>query len=361
MNQLYKLPFRLLGYKAHRSTGWPRLLPVSLTFSVTNKCLSRCKTCNLWNFPSGEELTVEEWEKVFKSLGKQVMWITFSGGDQFLRKDFYKIVNQAVKLTKPCLINIPLSSKDVEETLRQVTEILKYSKTHLIINISLDGDEKVHEFIRGVKGGFEATIETFHRLKSLKKSFPQLSVCLNTVISEHNINKLDSLRRRVTDLRPDYWTIEPFQCRAEFGNADKEPDLDGQNLFFNIKSLDTNKEMSREGILKMKHMIRHMYYHFAEKTLQKNKSVIPCYAAIASAHVSPEGNVWQCGTKCSVLGNLRESDYDFKKIFFNKKADSIRKKIKEDKCFCIQCNSFYTSFMCNPGSLVRYFLTRPKG
>lgn len=113
MNKLYKLLFYTLGYKIYRSIGWPRLLPVSLTLYVTNRCNSRCKMCNLWKFPASEkELTVGEWEKVFKSLGKSVIWVTFSGGNQVLRKDFYKIVNSAIKLTEPCLINLPLSNRN---------------------------------------------------------------------------------------------------------------------------------------------------------------------------------------------------------------------------------------------------------
>ncbi|MDP2951354.1 MAG: SPASM domain-containing protein, partial [bacterium] len=110
--------------------------------------------------------------------------------------------------------------------------------------------------------------------------------------------------------------------------------------------------------LSVKHIIRNVYYHFAEKTLSENKAVVPCYAAIASVQISPEGDVWQCSTKGAVLGSLRESDYEFKKIIFSKKADMIRKRIKEDKCFCIQCNSFYTSLICNPSAFAEYLSTK---
>ena len=42
------LPLKLPAFGAYRRWGWPRLLPVNLTVSVTYTCTSRCKTCDIW-------------------------------------------------------------------------------------------------------------------------------------------------------------------------------------------------------------------------------------------------------------------------------------------------------------------------
>jgi len=357
MNKSYKIPLRVLGYKLYRIIRWPKILPISLTLSVTNKCKSRCKTCNLWKTPtSGKELTVEEWKKVFRSLNEAPAWITFSGGNQFLRDDFCKIVQQAVDLTRPCLINIPLSTLETDKTLNQITKILEYSKTPVIINMSLDGTEKVHNFLRGRKDSFKKSIKIFNQLKSMKKEFPHLSVCFNTVVSEYNINTLDGLHELVLKSQPDYWSLEPFQHRAEFGNSSECSGFDNPGVFPKIKSRIIKEKDSNIPILRAKQIIRPTYYQLAEKTLKEKKQALHCYAAIASVQISPEGKVWQCGTKCDVLGDLRESDYDIKRIIFNKKADAIRKRIKEKKCRCIQCNAFYTNLLCNPMTLIKHSL-----
>lgn len=362
MKELYKLPFYILGYKLYRILHFPKLLPISLTLSVTNRCNSRCRTCNLWRaslHPPKGEFTVGEWKKFFKSLDKSVIWLTFSGGNQFLRKDFYKIVNHAIALTKPYLVNIPLSNRDVDETIKQITKILKCNKTPLMVNISLDGTEEVHDYLRGKKDSFQATIRTFQELKELKKRFPQLFLCFNTVVSQHNINLLDPLQELILDLQPDYWTLEPFQCRAEFKNLGEKSELDYEDLFLKIKNLNSQKTKSH-NLLKTKNIIRQVYYYFAQKTLFKNKRILPCYAAIASVQISPEGYVWECGTKSNVLGNLRESSYNLRKILFSKEADKIKKQIKEEKCFCVQCNCFYTNLICNPSFFAKYFLMRSR-
>lgn len=344
----------------YRRTGWPKLLPVNLTLSVTNNCDFRCKTCYKWKVASSKkEFSSDEWKKVFKSLDKSVMWLTFSGGNQFLRKDFYKIVNHAVSITKPCLINIPVSNQNTKDTIKQLTIILKHSKTPLMINLSLDGDKSIHDSLRGRKNSFCTTIDTFKKLKKLKKTHKQLSVCFHTIVSEYNIDALDKIRELVSKLQPDYWAFEPLQRRAEFYNTKKCISLDYRRVFSKIEKLRLNKDASG-GMIGIKDVTKQVYYYFAEKTLQENKSVLPCYTSIASVQISPEGDVFECSTNCTILGNLRESGYDFKKIFFGQKADSVRKKIKDEKCFCIQCNSFYTNLMCNPKFFLEYLIKHKK-
>ena len=54
---------RLPAYLTFRRFGRPRPLPFNLVVSVTYRCNSRCKTCNVWK-RSADELTTEEWEKL---------------------------------------------------------------------------------------------------------------------------------------------------------------------------------------------------------------------------------------------------------------------------------------------------------
>ncbi len=79
---LAKIPL----YKMAHATGWPRILPLNLTVSVTYRCNSRCLTCNVYT-KKAEEFTVEEFDRTFSSLGRAPYWYTMSGGEPFLRSD----------------------------------------------------------------------------------------------------------------------------------------------------------------------------------------------------------------------------------------------------------------------------------
>ena len=78
-------------------------VPINLTFSVTNICQSRCKTCNIWeiykNNPEkcSEELSLNEIEKIFSSMG-HIYIFNVSGGEPFLRSDFEETLRVTVSV-----------------------------------------------------------------------------------------------------------------------------------------------------------------------------------------------------------------------------------------------------------------------
>src|SRR5260370_9129674 len=103
-----KLPLalHLAGYRAAHATGRAVGLPVNLTVSVTYSCPSRCATCDIWQ-KRVDDLSVDEYARIFPTLEKVPVWVTLSGGDQFLRADFDEVVHLVRTLIEPRIINIP--------------------------------------------------------------------------------------------------------------------------------------------------------------------------------------------------------------------------------------------------------------
>ena len=69
--------------------------------------------------------------------------------------------------------------------------------------------------------------------------------------------------------------------------------------------------------------------------------------------IAADGDVWTCCIRAQPLGNLRDVDYDFGKIWFGKKADELRRSIKNRECYCPLANASYTNMMCNWMTLAR--------
>ncbi|RME59186.1 MAG: radical SAM protein, partial [Caldilineae bacterium] len=61
---LPKLPL----YWAFRTFGWPQIKPFSVVVSVSFRCNSKCRTCDVWRKPN-DDMTAEEWDRVFQNLG----------------------------------------------------------------------------------------------------------------------------------------------------------------------------------------------------------------------------------------------------------------------------------------------------
>jgi hypothetical protein len=103
----------------------------------------------------------------------------------------------------------------------------------------------------------------------------------------------------------------------------------------------------------MTRALRLEYYALVKRILRERRQVIPCYAGIASAQIAPNGDVWMCCVKAEPVGNLREVDYDFSKIWLSERAKSIRQRIKNGDCYCPLANATYTNMLYHLQTLSR--------
>ena len=51
--------------------------------------------------------------------------------------------------------------------------------------------------------------------------------------------------------------------------------------------------------------------------------------------------------------NLRSVDYDFKRVWFSKEADTIRASIKAKECHCPLANASYTNMLMHAPTLAK--------
>src|ERR1700740_263872 len=150
--------------------GKPPASPKNLTISVSYRCNSRCKTCNVWQRPN-DDFTIEEYEKTFESIGHAAYWFTFSGGEPTLRKDLPEMVAAAYRHCRPGIINIPTNGiQDAIIPGRIERIVAACPNAQVIVNLSLDGVGERHDEVRGVKGNFERSMRTYRGLKDVQKS-----------------------------------------------------------------------------------------------------------------------------------------------------------------------------------------------
>ena len=344
-NCLLRLPFSF------------HVMPLNLTLSITNRCVARCKTCNIWrtylDSPDliKKELTADEWAKILKSIGVSPAWITISGGNQFLRDDLVLIIKHAVEYCRPSIINIPVSGVIPEVICQKTEEILRVCKmknVKLIINISLDGLNEKQDYIRGLKGDFIKTLVTYKQLKGLKKKYPNFYLGIYTVVSAFNVNDIPEICDFVKkELNPDTYAIEIAEQRKELINLSDVINPPDEAYREAVSYYLKRFKKKSKGILYLKQLMRERYYYLIDKEKR-----IPCRAGIVSAQISPYGDIWPCCTRAEVMGNLKEAGYNFKKIWFSRKADVIRKEIATKQCFCTHCNPYYTNILFHPRSLM---------
>lgn len=343
---------RLINYKLFRQFGFPKVLPLSYTFSLTFRCDSRCLTCNVWEKGNKkEELTLDEWKALFKSLAYAPHWITLTGGNQFLREDLVEICEAINQINKPAIINIPTSGSLPKTVCEKIEEILKVCKpygTTLITNISIDGIGPEQDRLRGSKNNFENTLKTYQGLRELQKRYSNYFIGMYSIISNLNLNNAEQIFDYVLDeIKPDDYSIEIAEYRKELENLDVGFLPETDNFLPVLKKFLQKRKVAGGGVIGIREAIRSSYFDTLEQVMRQRKEIIPCYAGIASSQTSATGDVWECCTRADKLGNIRDYDYDFPRLFHSPQANEIRKKIKDEHCFCTHSNPCYTSMLCN--------------
>lgn len=361
------LPY-LASYKTNRWFGNKKFNPMTLTYSVTAACQSRCKTCQIGAMycqdpkRAEKDLTLDEIEKIFSSM-KPVYFFNMSGGEPFLRKDLPEIVALACQYLKPRVIHTPtnaiMTGRIIENTEKIIKIIRAYDQTvPFTVKPSIDGVGELHDEIRGVKGNFDCLLKTIEGLKELEEKYDNFHLELGTVISNFNIGHLDEIEDFVHALGVESYRNEVAECRTEFFNLNDPitPPADVYQRLIKDFARKVEENISKKKKLaRTTEAMRVVYYDIAGKILEQKRQVIPCYAGVSNVHINFDGGVWPC---CVLgyekqMGNLREFRYDFDALWHSKEAEEVRKYIKGKNCACPLANQAYSNELLHFPTLVR--------
>lgn len=368
MSYLKEVLPKVIQYRLARRRIVPPGLPLNLTFSITNKCQSRCRTCGIWSLyvkhpeKRNQELTLDEIEKIFHSMG-HIYIFNISGGEPFLRSDITEIVKLACQYLSPGIVHIPTNGIDAELVEKKTREILdflsmNFPEVRLTVKPSLDHIGDKHDEIRGVKGNFIKVMLLFNRLKALQPDFPNFHAELGTVISRWNVSDIEEIAEFVTSLGADSYRNEIAEERSEMFNTGNSITPTAEDYGRAIEHFVSHIRARMKSSLlfhRITGAFRLVYYDLAVRILKENRQVIPCYAGISNAHLSPYGDVWACCTLGyeKSMGNLRDHGYDFHQLWNSLRAREVRSYIHAGNCHCPMANQMYSNILMHGSSLGR--------
>ena len=334
--------------------------PDSLTFFVTGVCNSRCRMCFYWQnidkAKRAEELTLGEIKKIAESM-PDFFWLWLSGGEPFLRDDLPQLCQAFYANNHVRNIQIPtnglLPGKIAEQT-RQILECCP--KANILVILSIDDIEERHDYIRGVKGNWKKVIETAEKIRELQKQYPRLklqaTVTLSSYNQDHIVEVFNWIEKAVgiTGINVNLVRGEPEDkdsCKVDLENYReiighlKTKTGKYRQYPFPISAIAYAKDtLQRELILRI---------------AQTNRCLVKCLALRSSIVMDEKGNLYPCEILPDKVGNLRDVDYDFQKLWKSAQAEKLRKYIA-DGCFCTHECSLSTSVLFAPRYLPRLLL-----
>ena len=153
-----------------------------LILHVTNHCNFRCAHCFVDFTNPPKDLKLDNYEKISKSIN-DLFWLDIAGGEPFLKKNLYEMVN----LFKKQIVTIPTNGWLKQNILDQIE--LMNKDCEIVINLSLDGLEENHNIIRKNKQSWEKVWDTFGALKKINN----IKIRFISVIHQDNYHEIIEL------------------------------------------------------------------------------------------------------------------------------------------------------------------------
>ncbi len=305
--------------------------PSSIHFCVTHHCCLSCRHCDIWKIKDErEELTTEQLKN---SIFKLKKWLgsfnlNISGGEPFLRKDLIEIIKFSRKIgvavtvtTNGILINKEMAKKIGESGIKN-------------INISLDGFEKRHDYLRNKEGAYNGVMNAVNYLKEFK-----VPVYIASVITKDNLGEIPAMIDWVKTNKLDGINFQPLM--QNFG-AVYDPDWYKQSEFWPEEKekveniMDTLVEMKRGGmpIVNSTKQLKLMEIYF--KDPNKHAS-LECKVGKKNFSINEYGDVMLCFFM-KPIGNITREKPE--KIWCSEEARIRRKQIDACKrnCDLLNCN-----------------------
>jgi len=345
-------------YSPLRHTGsifWKNR-PIHLTFFVTRRCNARCPFCFYVSDANNQggnsiELSLEEIQRISQSLGK-LLWLAFSGGEIFLRKDLVEISKLFYAENKPAIMLFPTNGLLPELIEDRVEEILRNCRRSvMVVKLSIDGLDGDHDALRNTPGGFDKTMQTYGLLGRLLDKYPNFELGINTLFCSENQDKMDAIIDYIRGLKH----IKTHTISAVRGNL-----LDPHYKMFNprkyqraIHRLQENIRTRTAGIYRfrgahLKAAQDILQRRLIHQTMLSHERQIPCYAGRLNLVLTESGEVYPCEILSTSFGNIREHGYDLKKIMRSERARSILESIHQNHCYCTHECNFITNILFNP-------------
>lgn len=275
-------------------------MPYKLNFAVTYQCNARCKICNIWKKykknpeKQKKELNLEEIESIFKYF--DLSWISLTGGEPFLRKDLANIVI-TIKKHNPHfhLLSIPTNGSLPEFIYDTVIKILDETDiANIIINVSVDGDQKLHDSLRGVPGLWKKAKKTYELLTTIDNN--RFKTFVEFTLSKYNAGNLKKVLR---SFDVDYSRVVLTAAHSSFFYCTDLTDLHEKSSINQVKEF--HKIVNGDTPI---NIVTSLYTKLLEKYLQG--ASFPCVSGHSSFFLDPYGILYPCIFVDEPVGDVKK-------------------------------------------------------
>ncbi|HET9408482.1 MAG TPA: radical SAM protein [Candidatus Sulfotelmatobacter sp.] len=288
-------------------------IPLSAQIDLTYRCNERCVHCYLDHDDHGE-MTNEEIKRLLDEMAEAGVFIlTLSGGEIFVRKDFFEILEHARKLS--FCVKLKTNAILIRES--EAKRLRELAVDSIQVSIYSHRPE-VHDAITLVPGSLQRSLDAIRFLKS-----QGLKVTIANVLMTGNLRDYSGVRALAEELGVRS-TLDPTVT----------PMMDGDR---SVLELGVDHDALR-NVFRDESLVGDVEAFCAVPASPGTDALesLPCSAGNTACYVSPYGDVFPCVQFPLPSGNVRQQK--FADIWHHseqlKEVRSIRLK---DLPTCSQC------------------------
>ena len=324
--------FARLALAALASNVMPAARPYRIGFSVTDRCNLRCTSCGIWKTTDHEhELSTDEIRRFFANI-PFCSWLNLTGGEIFLRPDIADILDAAADIPSLYFLNFTTNGSMPEHTERTIAAVLARRRpVKLVMSVSLDGPQDVHDRLRGKNGAWTNALETYRRLRALSSASFTVYLGMtvrgeNTHLYDATVAAADAAIGHVTprDLHVNFAQVSPHYYRNDDGScAPFAPDRAYIDGLIRTRGLDIRKPFDA---------VEKVYLRLYGTFARTGRCPLPCKACDVSCFVDAAGRVYPCVSDGRSIGSLRESGYAIIPLWQSERRRALRGEIAHGRC-----------------------------
>jgi radical SAM protein with 4Fe4S-binding SPASM domain len=272
---------RQMGERAQRLG-----VPFSVQLDLTYRCNEQCVHCYLDHEDHGEMTTAEIKHLLREMAEAGVFILTLSGGEIFLRKDFFEILECARALT--FCIRLKTNAVLIREAQAARLRDLGVESIQVSIYSHRPG---VHDAITKVPGSLKRSIKAIRLLKS-----QGLKVVMANVLMTHNMDDYRGAEALADELGAEY-TVDPTVTPMMNG--------DRTNLGLNLE------DSGLRDIFRDESLVGNVEEFCAPPLPVDDDAMnsLPCSAGHTACYVSPYGEFYPCVQFPLSCGNVRQQSF----------------------------------------------------
>ncbi len=295
-------------------------------WEITLKCNSLCIHCgSRAGSARSDELNTEEALELVKDLHScGYKGVALMGGEPLIREDWFEIAKEVKKYKMDLSI--------VTNGLNLVKHIQKLKKLDVdCVSLSLDGGiPETHDYLRGIKGAYDKTINA---MKILKKE--KLPVSIITAINKKNLKEVDLIKNLILDQNIS-WQI---QLAVPIGRFPKELMISREEYYALAMFIAIN--VKKYSYRRLPVIGAHCIGYFSR--FIPNLGLAPwvgCQAGYSVLGIQSNGNIKGCLTLSDkfIEGNVRTNS--LKEIISNPYAFNYNRNFEKENLrgYCKNCD-----------------------